>query len=62
MNMKYTIIMANSVQELQIEVNNFLLQNGLNNLAGGPFCDGQAYCQAVYVIDYCFDGKQILKD
>lgn len=60
--MKYNIIMASSIQELQIEVNNFLTQNGLANLAGGPFFDGQAYCQAVYVIDYYFDGKQILKD
>ena len=60
--MKYTIIMSGSVQELQIEVNNFLLQNGSSNLAGGPFHDGQAYCQAIYVIDYHFDRKQLLKD
>lgn len=59
--MKYTIIMAGSVQELQIEVNNFLLQNGLYNLAGGPFYDGQAYCQAIYSIDYSFP-QQLLKD
>lgn len=62
MNMKYNIIMAGSVQELQIEVNNFLTQNGLANLAGGPFFDGQAYCQAVYVIDYLYGEKQLLKD
>lgn len=56
--MKYNIIMAGSVQELQIEVNNFLLQNGVYNLAGGPFFDGQAYCQAIYIVDYFYTEQQ----
>ena len=60
--MLYQIISASSVHELQSEVNNFLLQNGMYNLSGGiSFGEGGCH-QVVYKIDFSFGNKELLID
>ena len=57
--MRYQIIGASTVLELQTEVNNFLLKNSIYSLLGGPFANNGGYYQAVEKLDFTFNKTQL---